>query len=110
MGDSHGRVWYLEPKYTWTPRFYTAIRLEHNDYPYIQPIDNTFWLGSNAAFYDVEVGFGWRFNRDLLLKASYRRDHWNVDPSLRPYLPNGHAVALQLSYAFDVRSWFERPR
>jgi hypothetical protein len=29
---------------------------------------------------------------------------------LRAFLPDGHAFALQLSYAFDVLSWFDAPR
>jgi hypothetical protein len=103
-GPSRGRAWFCEPKYTWTPRFFTALRVEHNDYPFILPINSFFWVAQNAAFYDAELGFGWRFTSGLLVKASYRRDLWR-DASLDP--PNGYAIALQLSYAFDVKSWFE---
>lgn len=104
---SHGQAWFLEPKYTWTPRFFTAIRIEQNDYPYIQPIDSTLWIAQNVAFHDVEAGAGWRFTPDLVLKASYRRDRWDVSDAMKPYFPNGYAWGLQLSYGFDVRSWFE---
>lgn len=107
---SPGQAWFVEPKYTWTPRFFTALRIERNDYPYIEPISSSFWIASNALFYDVEAGIGWRFTPDLVVKASYRRDRWKVDDSLRPMLPDGHAFAVQLSYAFNVNGWVERPK
>jgi hypothetical protein len=105
---SRGQAWYLEPKYTWTPRFFTALRLEKNDYPYIAPINPYFWLGDGVTFHDVEVGAGWRFTPDLVIKASYRADHWDVEtPADKAFFPNGYAFGLQLSYAFDIRSWFD---
>jgi hypothetical protein len=107
---SRGHLWFIEPAYAWTPRFFTALRLEENDYPYIMPIDSSFWLGSNARFRDLETGIGWRVARGLLLKASYRFDRWDVEPTLRPILPDGHAFAVQVSYGFDVRSWIEAAR
>jgi hypothetical protein len=102
---AHGRAWFVEPKYTITPRLFAALRLEHNDYPFIMPISSAFWVDQNAAFYDAELGAGWRFSSGLLLKASYRRDRWHDTANAAP--PNGYAVGVQLSYAFDVRSWFE---
>ena len=107
---ARGKAWFLEPKYTWTPRFFTALRIERNDYPYIQPVDSTFWIDQNAAFYTFEAGLGWRFRPDLLLKASYGRDYWTVDESMKSFFANGYAFALQLSYGFDIRSWFEPKR
>ncbi len=107
---ARGQAWFVEPKYTLTPRFFAALRVERNDYPYIAPVDNTFWFAQNAAFYDFEAGVGWRFLPELLLKASYGRDYWTVDESAKPYFPDGYAVALQLSYGFDIRSWFEPKR
>jgi hypothetical protein len=104
---SRGRAWFLEPKYTWSARFFTALRVERNDYPYIQPVDSSFWIAQNASFYDIEVGGGWRFTPELLLKASYRRDRWDPSPNPAFPFPNGYAVAVQLSYTFDVKSWFE---
>ncbi len=106
--DSRGRAWYLEPKYTWTPRFFTALRLEYDDYPFILPISSSLWIADNAAFYDVEVAAGWRFSPDLLLKAAYRWDHWRVDD--HDFFPDGNSFALQVSYEFDVNSLFEQPR
>jgi hypothetical protein len=107
---SRGRVWFIEPKYTWTPRFFTALRLEQNDYPYIRPLGPSSWLAVNAEFYDVEAGVGWRFTPDLVAKLSYRVDRWDVPADQAEMLPDGHALALQLAYEFDVLSWFDRPR
>jgi len=104
-----GGAWYIEPKYTWTPRFYTALRFERNLYAFIRPIDSTNWMGSEIEFHDIEIGAGVRFGPDTLLKVSYRRDRWNVDDALKRILPDGHSVAMQLSHTFDVRSWARRP-
>ena len=109
-GTSRGQAWFIEPKYSWTPRFFTALRLERNDYPYIQPVSSAFWIAQNALFYDVEVGAGWRFTPDLIVKASYRKDQWEVDDSMQAYLPDGYSAAVQLSYSFNVNSWLERPK
>jgi hypothetical protein len=102
-----GKAWYVEPKFTFTPHLYAALRLEYNDYPYIQPIDATSWRAVNAAFYDAEIGAGWRFTPGLQVKASYRVDRWQVDASRADFFPDGHAFAVQLSYGFDVMSWFD---
>jgi len=108
--DCPGQAWYVEPKYTWTPRFFTALRFERNDYTYVEPLSEFFWIASNALFYDLELGAGWRFSPELLLKASYRVDRWKVDDSLRELLPDGQAFAVQLSYSFNVNDWLERPQ
>jgi hypothetical protein len=107
--DSRGRVWYVEPRYAFTPRFFAAIRIENNDYPYIIPIYGTTWIGNNAQVADVEAGVGVRFLPDLTLKVSYREDRWTVDESLEDILPDGHAFAAQLAYHFDVRGLVQRP-
>lgn len=108
--DSRGTAWFLEPKYTFTPRLFAALRVERNDYPYIAALAPDFWLAVNAVLYDAEVGVGWRFSPGLVLKASYRRDDWKVAEADEAFFPNGYAVAMQLSYDFDVTSWIERPR
>ncbi len=107
---SRGIAWYVEPKYTWTPRFFTALRLERNAYPYIAPVAPSAWIAADAAFYDLEIGGGWRVTPGLLVKASYRRDRWDVPESRKPSFPDGYAVAAQLSWVFDVRRWFDRQR
>ena len=101
---SRGVAWYVEPKYTFTPRFYAALRLERNDYPFIRENEDASWLAVNAAFYDVELGAGWRVTPGLQIKASYRFDRWQVDPSRADFFPDGYAVAAQLSYTFDLAS------
>ncbi len=128
--DSRGMAWFVEPKYTWTPRLYTALRIQRNDYPFIRPLPGGSWITANADFVDVEIGAGWRFTRDLLLKMSYRRDHWEAapDPAAQGPLaahpddpddggggsvamfPDGYAFTVQLSYGFDPVSWFARLR
>ena len=101
---SRGDAWYVEPRLTFAPRLYGALRVEYNDYPYIRENEDASWLAVNAAFYDAEVGGGWRVTRELLLKASYRFDRWQVDPGMAAFFPDGYALAVQLSYAFDVIS------
>ncbi len=108
-GTFDGTVWYVEPKYTWTPRFFTALRFEENDYVFIEP-RAPVWRANTILFRDVEVGLGYRFGPDTLLKASYRVDRWDVDGFLATILPDGHAFALQVAHAFDVRETLRRPR
>jgi len=105
-----GRVYFIEPKYTWSPRVFTALRFERNDYPFIMALAPGVWITSNADFYDAEIGAGYRFGPGTILKVAYRRDHWNVQPSMKWFFPDGYSVAAQLSYRFDINSWFERPR
>jgi hypothetical protein len=103
-----GTAAYLEAKYTWTPRFFTAARLEHNAYAFIRPMPGRPWLGLTTTFADVELGFGYRLGVRTLVKASVRVDAWDVSPALRPMLPDGHALALQLSHGFDLTAWLRR--
>src|SRR3989441_3215395 len=76
-----GLAYFIEPKYTWSPRFFTALRLERNDYPFVKPLAPGVWLGTTADFYDVEAGAGYRLGPGAVLKIAYRRDRWMVDPS-----------------------------
>jgi len=109
MEPVDGGAWYIEPKYTWSPRFYTALRFERNLYAFIRPIDAGNWIGREIEFHDIEIGAGVRVGPDTLLKVSYRLDRWNVDDTLKSILPDGHSAAIQLSHFFDVRSWTRRP-
>ena len=59
---------------------------------------------------DAEAGLGWHLAPGAILKVSYRRDQWIVDEARKDMFPEGYALAAQLSYTFDVVSWFERPR
>ena len=108
--DARGKAWYVEPKFTFTPRLFAALRFERNDYPYIAPVAPGVWIGSTVEFTDIEAGIGWRLGPDTIFKASYRRDDWNVSGSLVDMFPDGHAFAVQVSHSFSVNSWFDRPR
>jgi len=105
-----GKSYFIEPKYTWSPRFFTALRFERNDYAYVKPLGPGVWLAKAVDFFDVEAGAGYRLGAGTVLKVAYRRDRWNVDPSLKSFFPNGYSVAAQVSYSFNVNSWIERPR
>jgi hypothetical protein len=104
-----GIAWYAETKYTFTPRFYGALRVERNDYPYIMPFNDVVWIADKSDFTDVEVGAGFRATSSTLVKLSVRADHWVPNPN--PFAPqtSGRAVALQISQTFDVLE-MARPR
>ena len=104
-----GRASYIEPVYTWSPRVFTAVRVERINEPYVE-FSGTSWESETPLLFDVEVGVGLRLAPGTLLKIAYRRARWDVDEDLRPSFPNGHALSAQFSYAFDVNSWFRRPR
>jgi hypothetical protein len=97
-----GLTWYVETKYTFTPRAYAALRVERNDYPYIMPFNELTWIADKSDFTDVEVGGGFRLTPSTLLKLSVRADHWVPNPN--PFAPqtSGRALAMQLSRTFDV--------
>jgi hypothetical protein len=98
-----GLLYYLEPKYTFTPRFFMAGRYERNDYPFIRPIGGTSanWIANRVVLQDVEVGGGFRATASTLLKLSVRADHWAPNASPNAPHDNGYAVALQWSQVFD---------
>jgi hypothetical protein len=93
---------YVEGKYTFTPRFYLATRVERNDYPFIASIGGGRWVAVRSAFSDVEVAAGYRVTASTLLKLAVRADRWT--PSTNPGAPqaNGHALVTQLSQTFDL--------
>lgn len=96
-----GVSFYVEPKYTFTPRFFMAARAERNDYPFILPVTPTFWVANRVIVSDAEVGGGFRATASALLKLSLRMDHWT--PNVNPQAPhdNGYAVAMQWSQMVD---------
>jgi hypothetical protein len=97
-----GLTWYLESKYTFTPRLYAAVRVERNDYPYIMPFSAVAWTADKSDFTDVEAGAGFRLTPATLVKLSVRADHWVPNPN--PFAPqtSGRAIAMQLSRTFDL--------
>lgn len=97
-----GLTWYVETKYTFTPRFYGAVRVERNDYPYIMPFNDVSWIASKSDFTDVEAGGGFRVTSSTIVKLSVRADHWVPNPN--PFAPqsSGRALAMQVSQGFDL--------
>jgi hypothetical protein len=102
-------AWYTEAKYTLGPRLFVAGRVERNDYPFIVPADPSHWSASATDVYNGELGAGVRLTASTLVKLSARADRWMVPAELRAALPNGAAVAFQLSQSFDVLE-LARPR
>jgi hypothetical protein len=104
-----GFAYYGEAKYTFTPRFFVATRLERNKYPFIREFGSPRWTARLVDFVDGEAGAGYRLTRSTIVKASVRADRWWV----AEYAPGfrgrgGRALALQLSQSFDVMSWVDR--
>ena len=104
----HGVTYYLEAKYTFSPRVYAAGRYERNDYPYLQPLPNGAWIASETNMYNTEAGIGYRFTPTRLVKLTYRADQWRVDPISRSFLPDGRAFAIQVSQGLDFSDLFRR--
>jgi hypothetical protein len=105
----HGASWYAELAYALTPRVFTALRAENNDYPYLRPFGSV-WSGNDVRVSNGEAGIGYRLSAAQTLKLSYRRDHWNVAPTPGVALPDGHAIAIQLTTAVDVLGAIDRLR
>ena len=99
-----GFTYYGEAKYTFTPRFFLAARAERNKYPFIRPT-TTAWIARLTDFADGEVGAGYRLGASTLVKLSLRGDRWWVGAGSGYRGTGGHAVALQISHAFDVMNW-----
>jgi hypothetical protein len=96
-----GPAYYLEIKYTWTPRFFTAARFQRNAYPFVRPLPSGRWIAVPANFYAGEIGLGFRPTQGVLAKISYQKDRWTGQP-------NGQAIAAQVSYQFDATQWLAR--
>jgi hypothetical protein len=107
---SVGLMYYLESKYTLTPRVFLAARYERNDYPYISPVTPTVWIGSNSVVSDGELGAGYRLGAETLLKVSVRKDHWKPNPNPNAPHDNGYAVAAQWSQTFDLMEMLTQRR
>ena len=94
-------AYYVEAKYTLSPRVYVAARFERNDYPFMQTVGDTAWRIRSTNLYDGEAGIGYRLSASRVLKLTYRADEWRVPPASRAFLPDGHAFAMQVSQAID---------
>ncbi|PYQ09545.1 MAG: hypothetical protein DMH00_12855 [Acidobacteria bacterium] len=106
-GHVSGRIWYVEPKYTFSPRWYAALRWERGWLPDANWIWATLWSAEQSRVQDLEAGAGFRIGPRFLVKTTYRTEIGNPEGGAQP---QGHALALQFSFGFDVNSWFERPR
>jgi hypothetical protein len=105
-----GATYYGEVKYTLSPRFFVAARAERNRYPFIRPF-GTNWVARITDFTDGEIGGGFRLTASTLLKASARGDRWWFPTGASGFRgTGGPAVAVQVSQAFDVASWFDHRR
>ena len=96
--DVKGTAYYIEAKYSWSPRFFTAARFERNLYAFIRPTGGGAWQARATDFVNTEVGLGVRITRPLLAKFSGRWDDWEIPPGAEAFLGEGFAIALQLSY------------
>jgi hypothetical protein len=95
--DIKGTTYYVEAKYTWTPRFFTAVRVERNLYAFIRHM-SFGWVARATDFVNGEAGIGYRLNARTAIKASYRADDWEITPATQAFLGDGSAFALQVSY------------
>jgi hypothetical protein len=102
--------YFAELKYAWTPRLYSALRLQRNEYPFIQHLGELTWMAQTVRNHDVEIGLTYRFSADTQLKVAYRHDLGNMESSGESVYPVGHSLALQFSHHFDLRSWFRTER
>jgi hypothetical protein len=105
-----GFTYYGEAKYTFTPRFFAAVRVERNKYPFIHNGGTSVWTARLTDFVDGESGIGYRVAASTILKASYRADRWWVRPNSGFRGTGGGAFAMQVSQAFDVMDWVDRAR
>jgi hypothetical protein len=111
MNELVGYTYYGEAKYTFTPRFFLAGRVERNDYPFIRAVSPTIWVGKLTDFVDGEIGAGYRLTSSTLLKLSVRGDRWWVKKGAAGFLgQGGGAFGVQLSQSFDAMDWFTRER
>lgn len=101
-GSTDALSWYVEFKYTWGPRLFTALRLERNKYATIKPIAGNPWMVQTFDLHDGEIGIGYRIASHAIAKATYRRDHWRVSQALSAQYQAGNAVALQFSQEIDI--------
>lgn len=95
----HGLGWYTELRGTVSPRVFVAGRFEHYRYPFILPVNPSFWVARETTQMNGEVGLGYRLSAAALIKTSLRRDHWpeHSIPGAPPF-PDGYAVAVQFSF------------
>ena len=102
--------YFLELTYTFTPRFYAALRYQKYGYPNVPYPGGFAQMAPETILYDFEVGVGYRFTANTQLKLAYRQDRWSIEYVPGYLYPDGRSVALQLSHQFDLGAWFRRER
>jgi len=103
-----GFGWYGEVRATLSPRVFVAARYEDFDYPFVLPISRSFWVGTATRQMNGEIGAGYRFTADALIKTSFRKDRWPVQTNASGMrFPNGYAMAVQFSHSLDVMDLLE---
>jgi hypothetical protein len=103
--------WYVELKYTWTPRLYGAVRLGTYEIAYLAPFSdmlNVPRVSLGREFSDLEIGLGYRLSSNVLFKIAYSNDHWSEGDNPDYPLRNGHSVGMQLSCHFDLGALFQQ--
>lgn len=106
--DVTGFGWYGEIRGTVSPRFFVAARYENSNYVFIRPVSPSLWVGRATRQINGEIGLGYRFSADALLKTSLRRDRWPVQTTASgARFPNGYAFAVQFSLRTDVMGLLE---
>ena len=95
-------TYWLELKYTWTPRLYGAVRYQRVEATYVGDPQYHYWYTETRKFNALEAGLGYRFSPDLLLKLAYQTDRWDEPDSGYAAQATGHALGLQLSWSFDL--------
>jgi hypothetical protein len=97
-------TYWLELKYTWTPRLYGAVRYQDVEVSYVGYPDYHYWYTETITFRALEVGLGYRLSPELLLKLTYQADRWDEPEYGYGSGATGHALGLQLSWFFDLVS------
>lgn len=103
LGDVDGFAWFIEPKFTFTPRIFAAVRYEWSDWAYVD-FEDPAWYAGTAKTAVLEAALGYRIANGLIAKTAYRQGH-----EFAADVPDARSIAMQLSYAFDMGSWFRRP-
>jgi hypothetical protein len=99
----HGFGWYDEMRATLSPRVFAAARFEYFRYAFIGAFPPKVWIGAETIERNIEMGMGYRLTEAALLKVSYRRDFWPPQSGPgAPLLPDGSALAAQVSYHLDI--------
>lgn len=102
--NAEDTTWFLELKYTLTPRLYVAARYQGVEASYVDYDEYGYWYHETQKFKSLEAGFGYRFSPDLLFKLVFETERADYPDSYYGPEGRGRAVGMQISWAFDVVS------